>query len=60
MCRNCCKETVYIEIADGVTARVTYNEEDYRYAEKDKSLIEVEVVSLMMTTEKLDELMERI
>jgi hypothetical protein len=60
MCRDCCKETVFIEIADGVTAQVTYNREDYNYAERDGSLLDVEVVRLMMTTEKLDELMENV
>lgn len=63
MCDMCCwnsKETVYIQIAEGVTAQVTYSREDYRYAEREKNLLDVEVVRLMMTTEKLDELIENV
>lgn len=60
MCRDCCKETAYIEIAAGVTAQVTYDATDYRLAEEDGSLLDVDVVRLMMTTEKLDELMRQV
>jgi len=63
MCDSCCdfKETVYIELVDGVTAEVVYDRVDLEIAEENgNQLISLEVKSLMMMPAKLQELMDRI
>lgn len=61
ICRRGLKETVYIELVEGVTAEVVYDTVDLELAqESGDRMISVEVTSLMMMPSKLQELMDRI